>query len=76
MKRCNICGSADYMCCDCIRIEAAARRTFMELNTCQTCRHGLSGIGARGSTDRACDLSDNWVVPANGYCSQHLRWGA
>jgi hypothetical protein len=77
MKRCKICG-CDWnieVACDCIRIEAAARRTFKRLNTCQTCKHGLSGIGHRGSTDVACDLSDDWVVPSNGVCNQHPKFG-
>ena len=73
MTKCKICGQAAT--CRCIRIEAIARRTFRRLNTCQTCRHGISGIGPRNSTDLACDLSDDWVVPSNGFCSQHHKFG-
>lgn len=74
--RCKVCGqpSGDNSYCQhCLVTLVAAKSSFVRLDTCQTCRHGIGGIGPRGSTDRACDLSDEWVVPSNGYCNQHTR---
>ena len=72
-SRCKICGQPPEAMCHCRAKLAAAKSSFREMDTCQTCRHSISGIGSRGSTDRACDLADDWIVPSNGFCSQHIN---
>lgn len=74
--RCIICGNENdigFLCQPCYVKLTAAKDSFRELDTCQTCKHSISSIGSRGSTDRACDLSDRWIVPSNGFCNQHTN---
>lgn len=67
MNQCKICGAESP--CQCFTKLMSAKNSFVVLDTCQTCRHSLSGV--RGSTNLVCDLADSGIVPSNGFCNQH-----
>ena len=75
LNKCKVCGqcAVGALCQCCLGALTAAKDSFMKLNTCQTCGHSVSGIGPRGSTDLACVLDDDWIVPSNGFCNQHFN---
>ena len=67
-KRCPICGQKE---CDCPDKLAAIEESFTIVACCWNCRHRIGGIGHRGSSAGACDLTDTKVVPPAGWCTQH-----